>query len=812
MDNASNVSFNRTLAEGYKIPSRETLTPRQNLIQRLFSSAFKPEQKSPDAKGLQTLEKLNNHLNEVSKNIDEKKAYAKVYSKQVNGQNKKEINLLKAELNETNKSLGSINKRINELEAKKTKNGSEQKELSDLTFKQKLLDNKIILLTASLSSKKSVKNSNLSNQIKELSHLRSEWHSMKGDIRKLEAQLKGTRLQDAKVSKQLNRSQKKIDKLFQDFTSNIPGHHAYKVESLGDKLTADLKLLHLSESHTDAIALPVLSDDVEQSIKEQIVKNSGKLDQLLQDCKNDNEGDLVDQIHHLKAELSKMGLETLTGKPSLKDDIYANMTKPQEGIRSFILAGGSLTELTTKAKESFEKGSLSNEERMNVINNLQAAIDAKKETIQRSTFGRLAFEAKEKIGIPSSLRQAEASLKELSINIGVRSHVNYQPSTKNNVAAHKERWNHFDEISSEMISSIPNIPVSSNKSSTTKPVETNFNNYGIRPDPDSVTFDPKDPKSVLEFKYQGETYKREFDNDGNPLPNQRADWVLNDGLIFSTNLVGAMQYHDSVRTSSTPSGTIMTICDGTGQSLASKKTANVATDTAHEAMEKKMGSCSSLHDLFHAQKDAFKEAQDKLQSDETGDGTTYAQVCVRGPDVTILHNGDTLAVSFIPKAGGGWECKLITTGRPSLDPRLSAGILNGRPGEPPEIENMGMTAYRMQPGEVIFAATDGIFDCFDPSNLHEKTPQELGGNGDKWEDNNPDHGQLASRETMNALAEAVKKAKSGQEISDKIYASIEAKTIKGKIDFLKKDNVRWPTGPGIGKPDDAASAFYEYKP
>ena len=159
-----------------------------------------------------------------------------------------------------------------------------------------------------------------------------------------------------------------------------------------------------------------------------------------------------------------------------------------------------------------------------------------------------------------------------------------------------------------------------------------------------------------------------------------------------------------------------------------------------------------------------------------------------------------------------------------LDPRDPGGLLSGQASVTPDIERMRAFAFTLEPGDVVFACSDGIVDNFDPSNLHEPTdtsesnrqytPAALGGEGDKWEHDkaNPDHVALAQQKTAEDMANVVKGARNGQELSDKLYEAAVARTDKEKLLQFATGESYQKHESGGGKNDDAASAFFEYKP
>lgn len=277
-------------------------------------------------------------------------------------------------------------------------------------------------------------------------------------------------------------------------------------------------------------------------------------------------------------------------------------------------------------------------------------------------------------------------------------------------------------------------------------------------------------------------------------------YLENDMLYYMKNDI---PYNDAVQVSHN----VITLCDGAGK--GSRNAATTAIETAHNAVSNKLDNVSTTHEALGVQLEAFKKASEAVE--ETGKSTTFIQAAFNGDTVTGVSLGDCGAVVCRrSKAGGGWNViNILGNTKGSLEGEDAGGLL----GQGSNVDRVHAFAFKLEPGDVFYCASDGVFDNLDPheNRIPPNAIEDSKIESAEWDVKNKDHIELALKTSNKKFEEVIKDCENGKEIADAISNFVQENTKVKKLLFLISPN---PTEAKSmkGKLDDAASAYYEYNP
>lgn len=423
---------------------------------------------------------------------------------------------------------------------------------------------------------------------------------------------------------------------------------------------------------------------------------------------------------------------------------------------------------------------------------------------------RLPFAIREFLGADTqNIPEKIAFIRSLTNTFPKESHYNRKAFFGNfekiyiNPLLEEISWKYFDQIERKAIAATENFPVQNTGSTPTVSLEVDFNNYGVRPIPETVKRDENG--EIQSFQY--------IDIEGNQKEcHPKVPLLEINGMIFSSYSGGDRDNHDVVATQELEGGRgfLVTLCDGCGLSRSATNAAQFITERITMTLPARLAEAGDAHSMLQAQFSAVQTAQQEMQSlgrEDVGT-TTLVQAAIKGDVLTGIIVGDTKLFVLRKRQEGGFECIDLSQSSVSRDPTDSGGRFVGS-GErngldtskvaSPELSRIKAVSFHLRPGDIVLASSDGVADCFDPRILGE-----------------PDASRTLESNLTGVLNDlsSVPQEEILNKISDRVKTEIQKRTITSKILDLDGVDIGDPARdpkPGWGKPDNANMGLYYYR-
>lgn len=324
--------------------------------------------------------------------------------------------------------------------------------------------------------------------------------------------------------------------------------------------------------------------------------------------------------------------------------------------------------------------------------------------------------------------------------------------------------------------------------------KSDFNNYGLIPDPGSVVMDGN---RLVSFKIGGEIHENK-----NPMA------LVKDGKIYLYSAVS--KYHDATGYATTAKGTkILTVCDGAGQHDSSTIAAQTAAQASEDFLMTHIDQAKNLQEQVATQLRGIKAAHDKMALQEDGGSTTFVQCALAGNILSGVSLGDSKAFIFRPKSEGGWSCiDASHYYKGVFDTKNPGGALHTGVSE---VSKLRAFAMGLKTGDVVYLCSDGVVDGFEPVST-----DRFNGRGIEWDDNPQTNPHLAEdiayadREMATRMENVIKEARTGAEIQQTIEIYLGRATQERKIRSFEDSRFKIEDRDGA-KLDDAGSVFFEFR-
>lgn len=356
----------------------------------------------------------------------------------------------------------------------------------------------------------------------------------------------------------------------------------------------------------------------------------------------------------------------------------------------------------------------------------------------------------------------------------------------------KETWEHFNDLKITVMNKTGNIPLEETPVFSFKAHSVEFNNYGLRPDPDSVVYRDGDAGATEDQKKQ---YVQSFKFGGGSItipPDQEVVFDKEQNMLFNQKDAKSMLNCDQVSTKALESGAcIMTLADGCALSKFAQTAAAEAVKLSMDDVKDKFAGVKDSHDVTLRQLNYVQDVQKSfLERDEKIEGdTTFVQAYIQAGVLCGVAIGDA-KLFVMRKTDNGWQCIDLTkdprAGREASD---SGGRFSGQSNQAPQLDNVRAISFPLEKGDIVMVSSDGVADCFDPHELKD--------------------GSKNLEENMAALL-TQNECTNSNEIQKCIENRLQSVTFEEKLLKLRGGVVPKEGKTGWGKMDNANMSFFTY--
>lgn len=347
----------------------------------------------------------------------------------------------------------------------------------------------------------------------------------------------------------------------------------------------------------------------------------------------------------------------------------------------------------------------------------------------------------------------------------------------------EKTWNRFNDLKPAIVNQTDNIEFGETDSTVPEMRSVDFNNYGLRPDPDSVKY-KEDTKFVASFSFNGENY----DLTGS---DQKVIFDEKQGMLFNKGMGGAQLNYDQVNVKELESGAVlMTLCDGCGQSGGALRAAKEVLRLS-EGNEEDFDGLPDSHAVASKQLDRLQSAQEQLLAnrEEIEGDTTFVQAYIQAGVLCGVAVGDAKLFVMSKDQEGNWTCKDLTKDASALrDATDSGGRFCGQTRGAPELDTVKSISHRLEKGDIVLISSDGVADCFDPHILDNE-----------------------SKDIETNMASLLKDCETSADMQERIQDHLQKVTFEEKIIFLTSNKAKPPHQKGWGKMDNANMGFFTYQ-